>query len=100
MVNKIATPPTPVNEPVLTYLPGSKERAERKAELLKQSTEIVEIPCIINGVEVYTDNIVEQVMPHNHSHVIARVHMAGEKEVNDAINAALNAHKSLSLIHI
>ena len=96
MVNKIATLPTPVNEPVLTYLPGSKERAELKAELLKQSTEIVEIPCIINGVEVYTDNIVEQVMPHNHSHVIARVHMAGEKEVNDAINAALKAHKSWS----
>ena len=72
MVNNIPMPPTPVNEPVLGYLPGSKERAELKAELLRQSSEIVEIPCIINGVEVYTDNVVEQVMPHNHSHVIAR----------------------------
>ena len=82
MVNNIPTPPTPVNEPVLGYLPGSKERAELKAELLRQSSEIVEIPCIINGVEVYTDNVVEQVMPHNHSHVIARVHgwRAGGKE--------------------
>ena len=35
-------------------------------------------------------------MPHNHSHVIARVHMAGEQEVNNAINAALSAHKNWS----
>ena len=62
MVNNVPTPPTPVNEPVLGYLPGSKERAELKAELLKQSNEVVEIPCIINGVEVYTDNVVEQVI--------------------------------------
>ncbi|MED6337702.1 MAG: aldehyde dehydrogenase family protein, partial [Candidatus Thermoplasmatota archaeon] len=96
MVNNVPTPPTPVNEPVLGYLPGSKERAELKSELLRQSNEIVDIPCIINGVEVYTDNIVEQVMPHNHSHVIARVHMAGEKEVNDAIEASLAAHDSWS----
>ena len=96
MVNNVPTPPTPVNEPVLGYLPGSKERTELKAELSRQSAQVVEIPCIINGVEVYTDNIVEQVMPHNHSHVIARVHMAGEKEVADAIDAALNAHDSWS----
>ena len=96
MVNNVPTPPTPVNEPVLGYLPGSKERTELKAELSRQSAQVVEIPCIINGVEVYTDNVVEQVMPHNHNHVIARVHMAGEKEVKDAINAALNAHDSWS----
>ena len=96
MVNNVPTPPTPVNEPVLGYLPGSKERVELKAELLRQSNEVVEIPCIINGVEVYTDNVIEQVMPHNHSHVIARVHMAGEKEVNDAIDASLAAHDSWS----
>ena len=96
MVNNVPTPPTPVNEPVLGYLPGSKERSELKAELSRQSAQVVEIPCIINGVDVYTDNVVEQVMPHNHSHVIARVHMAGEKEVKDAIDAALNAHESWS----
>ena len=96
MVNKIAKPPTPINEPVLSYLPGSAERMELKAELTRQSSEIVEIPCIINGVEVYTENVVEQVMPHNHSHVIARVHLAGEKEVKNAIEASLQAHHSWS----
>ena len=67
-----------------------------KAELVKQESEIIEIPCIINGEEVFTGDIVEQVMPHDHSHVIARVHMAGEKEVKSAINAALDAHKMWS----
>ncbi|MCH1540302.1 MAG: L-glutamate gamma-semialdehyde dehydrogenase [Candidatus Poseidonia sp.] len=92
MVNSIPIPPTPVNEPVLGYLPGSPEREALKAELERQSNEILEIPCIINGEEVFTGNVVEQVMPHDHSHVIARVHLAGEAEVNAAIESALNAH--------
>ena len=79
MVNNVVRPPTPINEPVLGYLPGSEERAQLKAELLKQENEILEIPCIINGEEVYTGDVVEQVMPHDHSHVIARVHMAKKK---------------------
>ena len=92
MVNSIPTPPTPVNEPVLGYLPGSKERADLEAELKRQSAEVLEIPCIINGQEVFTGDVVEQVMPHNHGHVIARVHMAGETEVQAAIDSALRAH--------
>ena len=52
MVNNVVTPPTPVNEPVLGYLPGSEERRLLKEELAKQENEILEIPCIINGEEV------------------------------------------------
>ncbi len=96
MVNNVVRPPTPVNEPVLGYLPGSKERELLIEELDRQEKEILEIPCIINGKEVFTGDIVEQVMPHNHSHVIARVHMAGENEVNNAIKAALDSHKMWS----
>ena len=96
MVNSIPKPPTPVNEPVLGYLPGSTERAALEAELKRHSSEVLEIPCIINGKEVFTGDVVEQVMPHNHGHVIARVHMAGEKEVNAAIEAGLAAHEMWS----
>ena len=96
MANSIPMPPQPVNEPVLGYLPGSPERAELQAELKRQSGEVLEIPCIINGEEVFTGDVVEQVMPHNHGHVIARVHMAGEQEVNAAIQAALDAHEAWS----
>ena len=96
MVNGIFQPPTPHNEPVKGYVRGSPERAELEAELARQMAEVLEIPCIINGEEVWTNNVVEQVMPHNHGHVLARVHLAGEKEVKDAIQASLDAHKAWS----
>ncbi|CAI8383463.1 MAG: 1-pyrroline-5-carboxylate dehydrogenase 1 [Euryarchaeota archaeon UBA443] len=96
MVNGIFQPPTPHNEPVKGYVRGSSERAELEAELARQMSEVIEIPCIINGEEVWTNDVVEQVMPHNHGHVLARVHLAGEKEVRDAIQASLDAHKSWS----
>ena len=41
MVNNVVRPPTPVNEPVLGYLPGSEERTLLKAELVKQESEII-----------------------------------------------------------
>ena len=96
MVNSIPMPPTPVNEPILGYLPGSAERAALEVELKRQSNEILEIPCIINGEEIFTGDVVEQVMPHDHGHVIARVHMAGKKEIEAAISSALDEHEMWS----
>lgn len=83
--------PKPYNEPIHSYLPGSRERVELKAELKKQSEQIVTIPLIIAGKEVYTDNFGEVVMPHDHAHVLARYCIAGEKELKMAIDAALAA---------
>ena len=96
MVNGVFQPPTPHNEPVKGYKKGSSERAELEAELSRQMNEVLEIPCIINGKEVWTNHVVEQVMPHNHGHVLAMVHLAGEKEVRAAIDASLNAHHAWS----
>jgi 1-pyrroline-5-carboxylate dehydrogenase len=98
MVNSIPTPPTPINEPVLSYLKGSSERSSLEQELDRQSGEVLEIPCIINGEEVWTNNIVEQVVPHNHSHVLARVHLAGPNEIKAAIESNLEAHKTWSVM--
>ena len=64
-----------------------------KAELQRQLSEVVEIPCIIGGKEVRTGNIVKQVVPHNHGHVLAEVHIAGEKEIADACDAAVSAQQ-------
>ena len=96
MVNGIFQPPAPHNEPVKGYVRGSNERAELEAELARQMSEVIEIPCIINGKEVWTNNVVEQVLPHNHGHTLARVHLAGEEEVHNAIQASLDAHKTWS----
>ena len=38
---------------------------------------------VING-EDFTGNVVEQVMPHDHKHVI-RVHLAGEKRLRQRL---------------
>ena len=91
MVNNVVKPPTPVNEPISGFLPGSKERESLQAELSRQSNEVLKVPCIINGKEVWTGNTVNQVMPHDHSHVIAEVHLAGPKEIQSAIDAACDA---------
>ena len=44
----------PDNEPILSYAQGSPERSALKAELNRQLSEVVEIPCIIGGKEVRT----------------------------------------------
>jgi 1-pyrroline-5-carboxylate dehydrogenase len=84
------TPP-PRNEPVLGYVPGSRERAALEAELARQAGEVVEIPLVLGGQEVRTGQTADVVMPHDHGHVLAKVHLAGEAEVARAIDAATAA---------
>ncbi len=83
----------PVNEPAKSYAPGTKEREELMKELDRQSSKKVEIPLIIGGKEVKTGDLGKVVMPHNHQHVLAEYHKAGEKEVKMAIDAAMEAKK-------
>lgn len=85
--------PSPINEPILGYLPNSSERSLLKAELSRVEAEVVEIPCIIGGKEIRTGKIYEVKMPHDHHHVLAKVHLAGAEEVKLAIEAALKAKK-------
>ena len=91
MTNGIYSVPKPYNEPILGYMPGSPERESLKAELCRQSNEVVTIPLIIGGKEVYTDKYNEIVMPHDKKHVLARYCVAGENELKAAIAAALDA---------
>ena len=51
----------------------------------------VEIPLIIGGEEVRTGKTGKVVMPHDHQHVLGEYHIAGEKEINMAIEAAMAA---------
>jgi len=85
--------PFPKNEPVLSYTPGSPERAQLKTELERQSNTTIEIPLIIGGKEVYTGRTGKIVMPHDHGHVLATYHKAGPEETKMAIEAALEAKK-------
>lgn len=83
----------PINEPVKFYKPGSPEREELKKKLSELKSRQIEVPIIIGGEEVKTGNTAEMIIPHNHSHVLGVYHKAGKKEVDMAVEAALEARK-------
>ena len=85
--------PQPRNEPVKGYVEGSVEKKELKAALKATAGRQVEIPLVIGGKEVRTGALSDCVMPHAHKHLLGRYHRAGEKEVRQAIKAAVAAKK-------
>ena len=96
MTNAFFKVPTPQNETIKSYAPGSPERASLKTTLEKMSGEPIEIPLIIGGKEIQTGKLGEVVMPHNHKHVIARYHQADASHVQLAVDAAAEAWKTWS----
>lgn len=88
MTHGVFRVPTPTNEPIKGFAPGSPERESLSARVASLSGEVPEIPLIIGGKEVRTGDMVDVVMPHKHSHVIAKAHMAGPAEAKLAVDAA------------
>src|SRR3954462_6071313 len=88
--------PPPVNEPNLSYLPGSPERAALKAALKKMASERVEMPLIIGGREIRTARTQPTAMPHDHQHVLGEWHVADAAHVQQAIEAAKTAQQEWS----
>lgn len=93
MNNAIFNIERPENEHTLNYAPGCRERKQLNAELDRLSSEVQDIPLIIGGKEVRTGKTGKVVMPHDHQHILGNYHMAGEKEVQMAIEAAMKAHR-------
>ena len=88
--------PKPINEPIRNYEPGSPEKASLKEKLAELSQKEIEIPLIIGGQEIRTGDTGKCIMPHNHGHVLATFHQAGEKEVTQAIESSQAAWKQWS----
>jgi len=97
MNNAVINIPKPENEPIYSYAPGTPERAKLKAALEELASKKIEIPLIIGGKEVRTGKLGKVVMPHDHQHVMAEYHMAGEAEINMAIEAAMTAFRQVPL---
>jgi 1-pyrroline-5-carboxylate dehydrogenase len=85
-----------MNEPVLTYAPGTRERGELKQALKDLSSRQIDIPIVIGGKEIRTGRTADAVVPHRHRHVLAKVHQAGPEEVQAAIAAAREAWRDWS----
>jgi 1-pyrroline-5-carboxylate dehydrogenase len=96
MANAVFHHPMPENEPVKTFAPGSPERELLKAKLAEMQNQTIDIPLIIGGKEVRTGDTSNVVMPHNHKHILGKYHKAGTKEVQLAIDSAMEAWKTWS----
>lgn len=85
------TVPTPKNELVKSYAPESAERKSLQNKLAELKAEFRDIPMVINGKNVFTDNKVEIHPPHERKHVLGTFSRATGEHVKRAINAALQA---------
>src|SRR5580693_6850341 len=83
--------PAPVNEPVLNYAPGSKEREHLKKALKELKATQHDIPMYIGSQEVRTGKTIVLRPPHEIAHTLGHFHEGDEQHVRQAIDAALAA---------
>ena len=85
--------PTPRNEPVLGYSPGSPERATLKSVLATVAGRQEDIPVVVGGREIRTGDTHPVTAPHCHARVLGRAHQATPELIGQAIDAALEAQR-------
>ena len=83
--------PLPVNEPVLHYAPGSKEKLALKEALKQLKSVKTDVPMYIGADEVRTGKTIEIRPPHERKHLLGQFHVGDATHVKKAINAALKA---------
>lgn len=93
MSNGIFSSPTPVNEPVKSYAPGSPEKKEIKKALHEMKASPIKIPLVIGGEHIFTSKIGQASCPHDKTVVLAQFSQGGAKEAQLAIDASLKARK-------
>ncbi len=96
MQNSLYFAPPAKNEPVLAYKNGSTEREQIITEIKHAKSKAIDIPMIIGGKEVYTDNKIDINPPHERNFLLGQYNRGTEKDVEDAINAALTARNNWS----
>jgi 1-pyrroline-5-carboxylate dehydrogenase len=86
--------PTPVNEPILGYAPGSAERKAFQSRLAGMKADQPDIPLYIGPKEVRTKKTAQCRSPYDQSQVLGRYHLGGPAETRVAIQAALSARRA------
>ncbi|HEY4154711.1 MAG TPA: L-glutamate gamma-semialdehyde dehydrogenase [Puia sp.] len=81
----------PSNEPVLNYAPGSAEKISLKKAIREIKAQEHDIPMIIGGKEIRTGNKIKMSPPHEISHTLGYFHRAGREQIEQAVEAALQA---------
>lgn len=93
MANAIFRIPSPVNEPVKAYAPGSPEKKDLKAALAGMKAAKADIPLVIDGKHVRSKETDAVVSPHDHQRALATAARASAEDVGRAIAGAVKAQK-------
>ena len=88
--------PSPINEPVLNYAPGSAEKLALKKALASLKKKTIDIPMYINGKAVRTGKKISIHPPHEIKHVLGHFHMGNKGHVEQAIQTALKVRTAWS----
>lgn len=88
-MDAVTNVPLPQNEPVLSYAPGSAERAELVAALERLGEERIDLPMRINGESrMGGGEPIDVVQPHRHAAVLGTMRNATADDARDAVAAA------------
>ena len=96
MANSVFQVPYPVNEPILSYAPGSPEKEEVLAMYESLYKSKIEVPMRIGNRNVKTGDTATMHPPHDHQHLLGSYHRATKDNIKNAIETALEARKSWS----
>jgi 1-pyrroline-5-carboxylate dehydrogenase len=83
--------PPAINEPILSYAPGSPEKEELQAALKEARSKEIDVPMYIGSKLVTTDNKKPMSPPHDHKHILGHFSEGDASHVHQAIDAALEA---------
>jgi len=83
--------PIPKNETVLSYAPGTPERALLLKTIQELRSQEADVPMFIGGEEVRTGQKIRMSPPHDHGHTLGYFHEGDASHVSQAVNAALGA---------
>lgn len=83
--------PEAINEPVKSYSPHSPERISLQNKLAAMQAVQLDIPMVIGGKEIFTEERISLRQPHKHAHILGNFSRGNSTHVKLAIDAALQA---------
>ncbi|MET1060853.1 MAG: aldehyde dehydrogenase family protein, partial [Nocardioides sp.] len=91
-MDAITFPPVPINEPNLTYAPGSPERAALVTEIDKLEATQFDLTATIGGTKKMGGGAETKVVqPHDHAHVLGTLKNSTQADAKAAVQAATDA---------
>jgi 1-pyrroline-5-carboxylate dehydrogenase len=91
-IDAVTEVPTPVNEPVLAYAPGSPERERLVRRLDELAAEQIPLPMTVGGEQRFgSGERIDVVQPHHHAAKLGVLGNATREDARVAVDAALAA---------